>query len=217
MGRYMRRMPMRALRALSLVGSIAAALLGTPAEALAVEAQNATPDRCDADDKSCIQAWYKEYSAGMLAEFNYYAGQEDFLADMLSSPQATLLNAKLSLLMLEGGTRYSQWAYLDDEDAAQNAGLDMGRYEAIIGPCREANSAMHTVLFDLRQYPKYVASEAAQYLIYATACEKAFALPAKTSSLRSKNAPLEITPAKPRTESASSKPKPEGTPAKPKR
>lgn len=213
----MRRMPMRALRALLLIGSIASTLFGAPAGALAVEAQKAAPEKCDADDKACIQAWYKEYSAGMLAEFNYYAGQEDFLADMLSSPQATLLNAKLSLLMLEGGTRYSQWTYLDDEDAAKDAGLDMGRYEAIIGPCREANGAMHTVLFDLRQYPKNVASEAAQYLIYATACEKAFALPPKASLLRAKNAPLEITPAKPKAESAPPKPKPEGTPAKPKR
>ena len=188
----------QALRALLSAGVVALALLSPSICARAVEAQKADPAKCEADDKPCVQAWYKEYSAGLLGEFKYYEGQEDFLAEMLNSPQATLLNAKLSLLLVEGGTRYSQWAFLDDEEAAENAGLDRGRYGAIIGSCREANGAMRTALFDLRQYPKNVASEAEQYLIYATACERAFALPAKASTLRSKSAPMEIVPAKPK-------------------
>jgi hypothetical protein len=189
---------MQALRAWLSAGVVASLVVGASAGAWAVEAQKSDPAKCEADDKPCIQAWYKEYSAGLLGEFKYYESQEDFLAEMLGSPQATLLNAKLSLLLVEGGTRYSQWAFLDDEEAAENAGLDRGRYGAIIGSCREANGAMRTVLFDLRQYPKNVASEAEQYLIYATACERAFALPAKTSMLRSKSAPMEIVPAKPK-------------------
>jgi hypothetical protein len=189
---------MRAARSVLLQVFVILSLSGATERAHAVEAQKADPEKCDTDDKACIEAWYKEYSAGLLAEFKYYAGQEDFLAEMMTSPQATLLTAKLSLLLLEGGTRYSQWAFFGDETAAKNAGLDMVRYQAIVGPCREAISGMRIVLFDLRKYPQNVPSEAGQYLMYATACEKAFALPAKPSMLRSKGGPLEITPQKPK-------------------
>ena len=171
------------------LGLIAAAFLCAAGRAWAVEAQNADPAQCVADDKSCIAAWYKEYSAGLLGEFKYYAGQEDFLADMMVDAPATLLTAKLSLLLVEGGTKYSQWALLDDEAAARNAGLDMARYQAIIGSCREAISTMRSALFDLRQHRENVRAEAGQYLKNATACEKAFALPAKVSRLRNKGKP----------------------------
>ena len=119
--------------------------MGTSGRAPAVEAQKVDPGQCSADDKACITGWYKEYSAAILDEFRYYAGQEDFLADMLAEPQATLLNAKLSLLLVEGGLKYDQWTLLDDDGAAKNAGLDMARYHAIIGPCREAISLLSPV------------------------------------------------------------------------
>ena len=198
---------MRAARALLRSGLVALCLMGTSGRAPAVEAQKVDPGQCSADDKACITGWYKEYSAAILDEFRYYAGQEDFLADMLAEPQATLLNAKLSLLLVEGGLKYDQWTLLDDDGAAKNAGLDMARYHAIIGPCREAISQMRTALFDLRQRPEKVHAEAAQYLKNAAICEKAFALAAKPSKLRNKpraaspdpagSRPMEITPAKP--------------------
>jgi hypothetical protein len=175
--------------------------------AAAVEAQMSDPEQCVADDKACIGAWYKEYSAGLLDEFKYYAGQEDFLAEMLADPQATLLTAKLSLLLVEGGTKSSQWALLKDEAAAKDAGLDMARYRAIVGPCRDAASGMRTALFDLREHRDNARAEAGQYLKDATACEKAFGLPPRLSKLRGKaqparapatSGPMEITPQKPR-------------------
>ena len=60
-------------------------------------------------------------STGILGEFKYYAGQEDFLAEMLADPQETLLTARLSLILIEGGTRFSQWAALQDEGGGQEA------------------------------------------------------------------------------------------------
>ena len=202
----------RAARALPAIGLIAALSLGLACKAGAVEAQKADPEQCADEEKACVEAWYKEYAAGLLGELKYYAGFEDFLAEMLADPQATLLNAKLSLILVEGGTRYSQWALLKDEDAARNAGLDMPRYQAIIGPCREAISDMRTALFDLRQHRENVRAEAAQYLKSATACEKAFALPARLSKLRSGGKPLR--PSAPGPEPATPGPM-EITPGKP--
>jgi hypothetical protein len=191
----------RAALRLGLILLLVSAAIG---RAGAVEAQKSDPGQCEADDKACIEAWYKEYSAGLLDEFKYYSGQEDFLAEMQADPQATLLTAKLSLLLVEGGTKYSQWTLLDDEPAVKGAGLDMARYRAIIGPCREAISDMRTALFDLRDQRDKSHAEAVQYLKNAVACEKAFGLPARLSKLRGKpqppatSGPMEIAPQKPR-------------------
>jgi len=203
----------RAIQAALRLGLVGAWLSCAAGPARAVEAQSADPEQCEADDKACVEAWYKEYSAGLLGEFKYYVGQEDFLADMLADPQATLLTAKLSLLLVEGGTKHSQWALLKDETAARNAGLDMARYQAIIGPCRVAISIMRAALFDLRERRDNARAGAGQYLKNATACEKAFALPAKLTRLRGKprpqrapataadpdaGEPMTIVPARPR-------------------
>lgn len=162
---------------------------GTIERANAVEVQRYDPDQCGEDDKACIQAWYKEYSSGLIGEFKYYAGQEDFLAEMLAAPQETLLTAKLSLLLIEGGTKYDHWVPLKDEAAASGAGLDMQRYRAILGACRDAISGMRAALFDLRQHRDNVRAKVSQYLRNATACEKAFALPPMLSKLRSRSQP----------------------------
>jgi hypothetical protein len=202
----------RVARAALALGILALSSFGAIGRACAVEAQKADPDQCGEGDKACIKAWYKEYSSGLLGEFKYYAGQEDFLSEMLADPQETLLTAKLSLLLVEGGTRYSQWVPLKDEAAARNAGLDMARYGAILGPCRDAIAGMRSALFDLRQHRDNARIEAGQYLKNASACEKAFALPATASKLRGRGpparaplaapsvapqGPMDITPGKP--------------------
>ncbi len=148
---------------------------GKSRRAYAVELQKYDPGQCQEQDEDCVRNWYAEYSTGLLGEFKYYAGEEDFLAEMLADPQETLLTAKLSLILIEGGTRYSQWAALTDEAVAMKAGLDMPRYEAIVGVCRDAISDMRGALFDLRQHRDKARLEAGQYLKNATACEKAFA------------------------------------------
>jgi len=117
-------------------------LEGASGWAFAVELQKFDPARCEnndhQNDKDCVRNWYAEYSAGVISEFKYYAGLEDFLAEMLADPQETLLTAKLSLILIEGGTKYTQWAVLTDKGAAESAELDMPRYEAIVGVCRDA-------------------------------------------------------------------------------
>jgi len=189
-------MPRRPGRAAALaLGLMLLSFLAATLRANAVEAQRADPGQCAGEDNECIGAWYKEYAAAILAEFKYYAGQEDFLAEMLTAPQETLLTARLSLILVEGGTRYGQWALFTDEQAAESAGLDMTRYRAVIGPCREAISQMRTALFDLRQHRGKVRSEAGQYLKNAVACEKAFGLPARLSKLRGKGQPARMPPA----------------------
>jgi hypothetical protein len=154
----------------------------------AVEPQKTDPKQCQehdkASDKDCVRDWFSEYTAGLLAEFKYYAGQEDFLSEMLADPQETLLTARLSLILIEGGTRFSQWAALQDEEAAKTAGLDMPRYRAILGVCRDAISGMRAALFDLRQHRDRARLEASQYVKDATACERVFGLAAKASKLR---------------------------------
>jgi hypothetical protein len=154
----------------------------------AVEPQKTDPKQCQehdkASDKDCVRDWFNEYTAGLLAEFKYYAGQEDFLSEMLADPQETLLTARLSLILIEGGTRFSQWAALQDEEAAKTAGLDMPRYRAILGVCRDAISGMRAALFDLRQHRDRARLEASQYVKDATACERVFGLAAKASKLR---------------------------------
>jgi hypothetical protein len=174
--------------------------------AFAVELQRYDPGQCQDEDEDCVRNWYAEYSTGILGEFKYYAGEEDFLAEMLADPQETLLTAKLSLILIEGGTRYSQWAALTDEARAMKAALDRPRYEAIVGVCRDAISEMRSALFDLRQHRDKARLEAGQYLKNATACEKAFALSPVASKLRgragsephgsppSSGAPMRITP-----------------------
>jgi hypothetical protein len=174
--------------------------------AFAVEPQKSDPATCQDDDRDCARSWYAEYSAGLLGELKYYAAEEDFLADMLADPQETLLTAKLSLVLIEGGTKYNQWAVLTDEEKARQAGLDIPRYEAIVGPCREAIADMRGALFDLRQHRDMARREAGQYLRNATACEKAFGLSPPVSKLRGRGgagrqatpsalgAPLRITP-----------------------
>ena len=179
---------------------------GMTGQAQAVELQKFDPGQCREQGEDCARNWYAEYSAGLLAEFKYYAGEEDFLAEMLADPQETLLTAKLSLILIEGGTRYSQWAALTDEAVARKAGLDMPRYAAIVGACRDAISDMRSALFDLRQHRDKARLETGQYLKNALACEKAFALPPVISKLRGHGgserqealpgagAPLRITP-----------------------
>jgi hypothetical protein len=179
---------------------------GMTGQAQAVELQKFDPGQCREQGEDCARNWYAEYSAGLLAEFKYYAGEEDFLAEMLADPQETLLTAKLSLILIEGGTRYSQWAALTDEAVARKAGLDMPRYAAIVGACRDAISDMRSALFDLRQHRDKARLETGQYLKNALACEKAFALAPVISKLRGHGgserqealpmagAPLRITP-----------------------
>jgi hypothetical protein len=179
---------------------------GKTRQAYAVELQKFDPGQCQEQDEDCARNWYAEYSAGLLGEFKYYAGEEDFLAEMLADPQETLLTAKLSLILIEGGTRYSQWAALTDEAVARKAGLDMPRYAAIVGVCRDAISDMRSALFDLRQHRDKARLEAGQYLKNAVACEKAFALSPAISKLRERGgserqgappasgAPMRITP-----------------------
>jgi hypothetical protein len=179
---------------------------GKTRQAYAVELQKFDPGQCQEQDGDCARNWYAEYSAGLLGEFKYYAGEEDFLAEMLADPQETLLTAKLSLILIEGRTRYSQWAALTDEAVARKAGLDMPRYAAIVGVCRDAISDMRGALFDLRQHRDKARLEARQYLKNALACEKAFALSPAISKLRGRGgserqaappesgAPLRITP-----------------------
>ena len=179
---------MRAARALLRSGLVALCLMGTSGRAPAVEAQKVDPGQCSADDKACITGWYKEYSAAILDEFKYYAGQEDFLADMLTDRQEPLITAKLSLLLIGGNVRYSQWALIKDESVAEGAHLDMQRYRTVTGACRDAISTMRTALFDLRQRREAVRGEATQYLKDATACEKAMGLAPTPSRLRGKPA-----------------------------
>ncbi len=176
---------------------------GESRRAFAVELQKYDPGQCQDEDADCVRNWYAEYSAGVIGEFKYYAGEEDFLAEMLADPQETLVTAKLSLILIEGGTKYSQWAALTDEAVAVKAGLDRPRYEAIVGVCRDAISDMRSALFDLRQHRDKSKLEAAQYLRNATACEKAFALSPAVTKLRghaaserqvTSGAPLRITP-----------------------
>jgi hypothetical protein len=179
---------------------------GKTRQAYAVELQKFDPGQCQEQGEDCARNWYAEYSAGLLGEFKYYAGEEDFLAEMLADAQETLLTAKLSLILIEGGTRYSQWAALTDEAVARKAGLDMPRYAAIVGVCRDAISDMRSALFDLRQHRDKARLETGQYLKNALACEKAFALPPVISKLRGHGgserqealpvagAPLRITP-----------------------
>jgi len=185
-------------------------LEGASGWAFAVELQKFDPARCEnndhQNDKDCVRNWYAEYSAGVISEFKYYAGLEDFLAEMLADPQETLLTAKLSLILIEGGTKYSQWAVLADRGAAESAELDMPRYDAIVGVCRDAIAEMRSALFDLRQHRDKARLEARQYLKNAMACEKAFLLTFPTSKLRGHGAserppaspasggPLQITP-----------------------
>ncbi|MFI5014460.1 MAG: hypothetical protein ACHQAY_19170 [Hyphomicrobiales bacterium] len=181
-------MKLRTARAAATLGMLALWLAGASEPAKAVEVQKTDPEQCQ-EDKACVEAWYKEYSTALIGEFKYYAGQEDFLAEMMAAPQETLLTAKLSLLLIEGGTKYSQWVPLKDEAVARNAGLDMARYQAILGACRDAISGMRTALFDLRQHRGNVRAEAGQYLKNAAACEKAFGLPPVISKLRSAGQP----------------------------
>ncbi|MBV9569522.1 MAG: hypothetical protein JO172_15435 [Hyphomicrobiales bacterium] len=185
-------------------------LRGASGLAFAVELQKFDPAQCpetnSENNQDCVRNWYAEYSAGLIGEFKYYSGQEDFLAEMLADPQESLVTAKLSLILIEGGTKYSQWAAQTDEATARKAGLDMRRYEAILGVCREAISGMRTALFDLRQHRDKARLEASRYLKDATACEKAFALAPNISKLRGRgrserpptplatDGPLEITP-----------------------
>jgi hypothetical protein len=204
-------MPSRVACVLLVLGIAALSLSGANRRAYAVELQKFDPDQCQEGDKACIQAWYKEYSAGLLLEFKYYAGQEDFLAEMLTDPQETLLTAKLSLILIEAGTRYSQWVALTDESIAKNAGLDMPRYQAILGACRDAISIMRAALFDLREHRDKARIEASEYLKNAAACEKSFGLAPMGSKLRNLGraqrppapvapggGPLDITPQKQR-------------------
>ncbi|MBV9430332.1 MAG: hypothetical protein JO137_00785, partial [Hyphomicrobiales bacterium] len=168
------------------------------------EAQKFDPGQCQSEDEGCVRSWYAEYSAGLIAEFKYYARNEDFLAEMLADPQETLLTAKLSLILIEGGTKYSQWAVLGDEEAARKAGLDLPHYEAITGVCRDAVSNMRAALFDLRQHRDKAHQEAGAYLKNAMSCEKTFGLSPVVSKLRGHDArerqivppaaPLRITP-----------------------
>ncbi|SDR24114.1 hypothetical protein SAMN05519103_01425 [Rhizobiales bacterium GAS113] len=162
-------------------------------QANATEIQKSDPEQCREDGQACVEAWYKEYSAGLIGELKYYAGQEDFLADMLADRQEPLITARLSLLLIEGGVKYSQWAMLKDGALAESAHLDMPRYHAIIGVCRDAISGMRTALFDLRQRRDAVRAEANQYLKDATACERALALAPKLSRLRSPGRPARAT------------------------
>jgi hypothetical protein len=174
--------------------------------AFAVELQKYDPGQCQDEDEDCVRNWYAEYSTGILGEFKHYAGEEDFLAEMLADPQETLLTAKLSLILIEGGTRYSQWTALTDEARAMKAGLDRPRYEAIVGACRDAISDMRSALFDLRQHRDKARLEGGQYLKNAVACEKVFALSPAISKLRERGgserqgappasgAPMRITP-----------------------
>ena len=167
---------------------LAWSLSGVCAQMSSAEAQKANPDQCEDGDQACVQAWFKEYSAGIIGEFRYYAGQEDFLADMLTDRQEPLITAKLSLLLIGGNVRYSQWALIKDESVAEGAHLDMQRYRTVTGACRDAISTMRTALFDLRQRREAVRGEATQYLKDATACEKAMGLAPTPSRLRGKPA-----------------------------
>jgi hypothetical protein len=157
---------------------------GGGSHAFAVELQKYDPGQCQDEDADCVRNWYAEYSAGILNELKYYSGEEDFLADMLADPQDTLVTAKLSLILIEGGTRYSQWVALTDEAIATKAGLDRARYEAIVGVCRDAISDMRSALFDLRQHRDKARLEARQYLKNVTVCKKPFALSPLGSKLR---------------------------------
>ena len=174
--------------------------------AFAVALQKFDLAQCHEIDEDCVRNWYAEYSAGLIGEFKYYAGEEDFLAEMLADPQESLITAKLSLILIEGGTKYTQWAALTDKETARKAGLDMPRYEAIVGVCREAISDMREALFDLRQRRDKTRQEAGRYLKNAIVCEQAFALSPAASQLRGRtgserqamphgsSTPLRITP-----------------------
>ena len=94
--------------ALLRLGSAALSFGAGSGQVLAVEAQKFDPATCQGQNQGCVRSWYAEYSAGILGEFKYYAGEEDFLAEMLADPQEALLNARLSLILIEGGTRYSR-------------------------------------------------------------------------------------------------------------
>ena len=188
------------------LGFVAILTFGGSGQVFAVELQKFDPNQCQDQDVECVRNWYAEYSAGLIDELKNYAGNEDFLADMLADPQETLLTAKLSLILIEGGTKYSQWAVLMDEARARRAGLDMPRYEAIVGVCRDAISDMRGALFDLRQHRDKARQEAGYYLKNAMACEKAFGVSPVASKLRGHSAserqatrpatgaPLRITP-----------------------
>lgn len=187
------------------LGLVAILSLGGSSPAFAVELQKFNPNQCQDEDVECVRNWYAEYSAGLIDELKSYARDEDFLAEMLADPQETLLTAKLSLVLIEGGTKYGQWVVLMDGAKARKAGLDMPRYEAIIGVCRGAISDMRGALFDLRQHRDKARQEAGQYLKNASACEKVFGLSPVTSKLRGRGGsephgkplsgvPLRITP-----------------------
>jgi hypothetical protein len=198
-------MSSRTVRPLLALGLTLSWLAGI-GDAGAVEPQKNDPRQCQPDDQACIQGWYKEYSTAILQEFKYYTGQEDFLADMLSDPNETLQNSKLALLLVEGMTKYSQWAALTDDAEAEAAGLDMAKYKAVTGECRDAISNMRDGLFDLRGHRDNVPVEASQYLKNAAICEKVFSLAPVRSKLRgsapaigaASSGPMPITPGKPR-------------------
>jgi hypothetical protein len=196
----------RAARALLVLGVMVCWLLGSVRGASAVEPQKNDPQLCQPDDQACILGWYKEYSTAILQEFKYYTGQEDFLAEMLSDPNETLQNSRLALLLVEGMTKYSQWAALRDDAVAEAAGLDMAKFKGVVGDCRDAISNMRDALFDLRNHRDNVPVEASRYLKNAAACEKTFALSPRRSKLRGTEAalgaassgPMPIVPIKPR-------------------
>ena len=188
----MHRRALRVLAALSLCAALSAvflSLLGQRTDAAPEAIQKFDPSQCQDGDKSCIASWYKEYAAQILGEAKYYAKQEDFLAEMLAQPEESLITAKSSLLLIEGGVAYTQWVPLKDEAVAASAGLDMPRYRAIIGVCREAVSGMRQTLFDLRQHREAVRGEAAQYVKNAVACEHAFNIATAGSELRGTRRP----------------------------
>jgi hypothetical protein len=147
---------------------------GSPARAATAPAQKFDPAQCQYDDKACITGWYEEYSAGILAELKYYSGELDFVALMQRAPNETLINARLALVMIEGGMRFDQWVALKDDEAAKLAGLDMPRYRAISAECRDAVEAARDALFDLRQHRDKVGADLAKYRKDAAVCEKAF-------------------------------------------
>jgi hypothetical protein len=102
-------------------------------------------------------------------------------------------------------TKYSQWVVLTNDDAAGAAGLDMAKYKAATGECREASSKMREALFDLKGHREKVAIEAKEYLKNAAICEKTFALAPAHSKLRgnevsagaAESGPMPIVPVKP--------------------
>jgi hypothetical protein len=198
-------MSSRSAGALLGLGLTVSWLLGLVGAATAVEPQKFDPRQCQTDDHSCVQAWYKEYSTAILQEFRYYTGQEGFLGEMLGDPNETLQNSRLALLLVEGMTKYSQWVVLTDDDAAEAAGLDMVKYKAATGECREASSKMREALFDLKGHREKVAIEAKEYLKNAAVCEKTFALAPARSKLRGNevstgaagSGPMPIVPVKP--------------------